>query len=399
MKRSIPFPTAAFLVLLRLVIGWQFLYEGVHKVQDDFRAETPTGEAALGKPFSSENYFREAPGPLGGFARRQMGDLDDEALARLTVRDVPADADPAAYPPYKRAPELVDKEWNDYLRRFEEHYELDDEQKALADAKLKQAEEQLVLWLTAGGDPVTKNYPTGTVDETLSTPERIVQYRAAVEELRRTAGGELWLFGANVEGPRLAKRKADVAEMRTALLKDLAVGPKTSAATGAEAVALNAAPSAGPLNSAATLVGGRSDLKTSLDDLLTKDQRAKGPVPEPKTHNLLWWLDRVTEWGLVVVGACLLLGLFTRTNCLLAAAFLLLTYLAWPPFPWLPAAPNTEGNPFFVNKNLVELVALLALATTASGRWFGLDAWLGGLWRALFGRRAPRAAGAGRRAA
>ena len=92
-----------------------------------------------------------------------------------------------------------------------------------------------------------------------------------------------------------------------------------------------------------------------------------------------------------------MLGLFTRTNCLLGAAFLLLTYLAVPPFPWLPTPPNTEGFYFFVNKNLIEMVALLALATTPSGRWFGVDAWLGALWRSLFGRRKPAPAGAGRR--
>jgi uncharacterized membrane protein YphA (DoxX/SURF4 family) len=77
-----------------------------------------------------------------------------------------------------------------------------------------------------------------------------------------------------------------------------------------------------------------------------------------------------------VIGAGLLLGLLTRTNCLLAAGFLALTYGCTPPFPWLPVPPNNEGYYAYVNKNLVEMLALLALATTASGRWFGLDALL-----------------------
>jgi hypothetical protein len=33
-----------------------------------------------------------------------------------------------------------------------------------------------------------------------------------------------------------------------------------------------------------------------------------------------------------------------------------------------------EGNYVFINKNCIELFALLALATTPSGKWFGIDA-------------------------
>jgi hypothetical protein len=56
------------------------------------------------------------------------------------------------------------------------------------------------------------------------------------------------------------------------------------------------------------------------------------------------------------------------------AIFLLLLYLAMPPFPWLPDPPRpTEGHYLFVSKNLIEMLALLALATTRSGRWAGLD--------------------------
>jgi hypothetical protein len=36
--------------------------------------------------------------------------------------------------------------------------------------------------------------------------------------------------------------------------------------------------------------------------------------------------------------------------------------------------PNTEGNPLFINKNVIECLALLVLATFPTGRWMGLDA-------------------------
>jgi uncharacterized membrane protein YphA (DoxX/SURF4 family) len=85
-------------------------------------------------------------------------------------------------------------------------------------------------------------------------------------------------------------------------------------------------------------------------------------------------LDKFTMWFLVVVGALLMGGLFTRLACVMAAGFLVMTYLAFPPFPWYPVAPNTEGNPLFINKNMIECIALLALACMPTGRWMGLDA-------------------------
>ena len=39
-----------------------------------------------------------------------------------------------------------------------------------------------------------------------------------------------------------------------------------------------------------------------------------------------------------------------------------------------PLPPGTEGNPLFINKNLIEALALLALAAHPTGRWLGLDA-------------------------
>ncbi len=87
-------------------------------------------------------------------------------------------------------------------------------------------------------------------------------------------------------------------------------------------------------------------------------------------------------WFLVAVGACLMAGLFTRLACVLGAGFLVMTYLTYPPFPWYPLPPNTEGNPVFINKNVIEALALLALASFPTGRWLGLDA----LVSRIFGR-------------
>ena len=47
-------------------------------------------------------------------------------------------------------------------------------------------------------------------------------------------------------------------------------------------------------------------------------------------------------------------------------------YLAMPPLPGVPAIPGPEHS-FIVNKNLIEVFALLAIAALPSGIWFGLD--------------------------
>ena len=57
-----------------------------------------------------------------------------------------------------------------------------------------------------------------------------------------------------------------------------------------------------------------------------------------------------------------------------------MTYVTVPAFTWLPEPPQNEGNYVFVNKNVVEMMALLVIAATPSGRWFGGDAFLSWLF-------------------
>lgn len=109
------------------------------------------------------------------------------------------------------------------------------------------------------------------------------------------------------------------------------------------------------------------DIKKSLTG---KDQE----VPKPNSTGAI--LDKITMWFITIIGACILFGLFTRFSCVLAAGFLVMTYLTHPAVPWYPLPPNTEGNPLFINKNVIECLALLVIACYPTGRWLGLDAWV-----------------------
>src|SRR5947209_19940961 len=98
--------TAVFLVLLRLAIGWHFLFEGLHKLHSLWQGSTETN-----RPFSSAGYFREATGPIGGLVRSRIGDPDEEALARLTPEPIPEGQDPTKYPPHNRIPPALAADW------------------------------------------------------------------------------------------------------------------------------------------------------------------------------------------------------------------------------------------------------------------------------------------------
>jgi uncharacterized membrane protein YphA (DoxX/SURF4 family) len=126
-----------------------------------------------------------------------------------------------------------------------------------------------------------------------------------------------------------------------------------------------------------------TSLRESWTKLATPEQqrRAAGPPSTPSTQ--LDLVNAVTKYSMVAIGVGLLLGLFTRLSALSAAAYLTMFYLSMPPWPGLPASPMAEGHYVIVNKNLIELLACLVLATTRTGLWIGIDA-------LLFGARARR---------
>jgi thiosulfate dehydrogenase [quinone] large subunit len=95
--------------------------------------------------------------------------------------------------------------------------------------------------------------------------------------------------------------------------------------------------------------------------------------------NLLDNANLITMYGLTIVGVLLILGLFTRLASLGGIGFILMFYLATPPFVGYFYTIPTEGSYLIVNKNLVELCALVVIFATGSGRFAGLDRIVHGL--------------------
>lgn len=353
--------TRTFLILLRLVIGWHFLFEGIEKLNSDV--------------WSSEAYLREASGPLAPFFYRMAGDrLADEMrpLAR-------ADWDPSHTPPHDYFPPLLDQEWRAYTNRFARHYGLDDAQRSRAEAILLQHEDQTATWLLGrpptGTKTVIVNSPYGPpVQLDKTTPERLQEYEDKVRAVRDYQTKDFfWTSGTAFTGDgnaKLAAAKADVnrlrAEFRTELNEHF------------------------------------GKLQDDLHALLTPEQLKLPPLVENagprwpdwsgwRYWSWLDWIDRIIPLALTAVGIGLLLGVFTRTSCVVGALLLLSFYLAMPSLPGVPDNPRAEGHYLYVNKNVIEFVALLTLATTTSGRWLGLDGLLQFLnpwrWRSAALRR------------
>jgi thiosulfate dehydrogenase [quinone] large subunit len=99
--------------------------------------------------------------------------------------------------------------------------------------------------------------------------------------------------------------------------------------------------------------------------------------------NMLANADLITMWGLTIVGVLLVLGLFTRVASVAGIGFILLFYFANPPFVGYFYSLPSEGSYLIINKNLVELCALLVILATRSGLFAGLDRIL----HRLIGRR------------
>ena len=114
-------------------------------------------------------------------------------------------------------------------------------------------------------------------------------------------------------------------------------------------------------------------------------RQSRGPFAEmfrslAAQPNMLDNANLVTMWGLTIVGALLMLGLFTRAASLAGIGFILLFYLANPPFVGYFYSLPSEGSYLVVNKNLVEACALAVVLFTGSGRFAGLDRIVHGLF-------------------
>ncbi|MBN1479948.1 DoxX family membrane protein [candidate division KSB1 bacterium] len=88
---------------------------------------------------------------------------------------------------------------------------------------------------------------------------------------------------------------------------------------------------------------------------------------------LLQIVDILNIAGLTLIGLCLILGLFTRLASLVGVFLLALYYIANPPLVGFDFGLPAEGSYIVVNKNLIEMAVLLALAIFPASYHWGFD--------------------------
>lgn len=82
---------------------------------------------------------------------------------------------------------------------------------------------------------------------------------------------------------------------------------------------------------------------------------------------LLPVVNFINEWGLTLLGAALILGLWVRLASGFGAALMLLYYLPVLTFPYI------KPHSYLVDEHVIYIFALLVLAAFRAGKVWGLD--------------------------
>jgi uncharacterized membrane protein YphA (DoxX/SURF4 family) len=319
MSRYYPgFLAAFFIVLLRIAIGWHFLYEGCEKVQSTWEGK---------EPFSAEIYVRNATGPFGSYFRGMLPDVNSLAMLD-SVR--------------------LKATWNDDVAFIAGHYGYSQEKREQAQKILDESLRWADYWFDdpENDEKIQKYYhDLGQILATEHDPDALSYQKERAWDARRSLESD-----------------------RRSLIQPLAVQEK-SLREGVAKLANGAQIKAAGATRAAVL---------ALLEQVGIGSGSPGDPPLTTAPPVGWTgldvLNMLTMCGLIAIGFCLIAGFLTPLAAVSAAAFLAMIYFSMPPWPGLPANPKAEGHYLIVSKNLIELIACLVIATTPSGHWVGLDA-------------------------
>lgn len=399
--RRISTAAVVLLIGLRICIGWQFAYEGLWKLNSQ------SGP----KPWTSAGYLKNAQGPFRNYFRSMTGDPDD--LSWLDYEQVAGDRN---------------SRWNAWHKRLQDqHPDLTKDQKMRIDWLLNGRKEyvtelvQMPDKVKFGGSlakvahfnakrkrlivdgklhliPAERNAMLKLVRvveqpaaEDVERNEIAKAYQKAVNEVYKKSSrlsikeqAMVLLKGDPERASQIYKKHIGTIDHKrmgnSELYQTLLARYERNLADAETAFQYDHLQ-----NQWAEIQQMRSDLvgpikalddelKTKTRKLLTAAQLERGPVPKPSST--MATIDRLTMWTLLIVGSLLMAGLFSRAAAVTAAGLLFSFYLAMPPWPGMADFQTLLGpeHSFLVNKNLIEVFALLAIASMPTGQWFGVDA-------------------------
>ena len=415
------------LVVVRISIGWQFLYEGLWKHDRLLTA----------KPWTSAGYLRNAQGPFRDTFRNMTGDFSEmpdpdkfgwfEGVFHTVTGDLflgpLPDPDELGWLDYDK----VARHWDEWHERFLLHHpdltagqkqrieeSLNGKKMFVADleelpasvkfekevAKAVSYDAEKNRLVTPGKQHITPREKQKLLDmaPVMEEPPAAQAAQNEINKAFHDAVDKLYARSARLSfkerlavslkaDPDRVKRIFRGRDWRGEIVEDTRIGEIEKYKVLLERYEKNLAKAEqqfqhehlrkqwGELQQLrAELVGPvkalDTDLRTQARELLTAEQVAAGPVP--KGPSLTSRSDAMALYSLLILGALLILGLLTRPAAIAGAGMLLSFYLVWPPFSGVPVAPGPEHS-FLINKNLIELFALLAIAAMPTGSWFGLD--------------------------
>jgi uncharacterized membrane protein YphA (DoxX/SURF4 family) len=303
------------LVALRLALGCHFLYEGVWKIRHH-------------DEFSAEPFLTQAKGPLAPLFYAMVPDIDGRERMQIVEH--------ANGKKSLGSSDIADR-WNGIRQDFVDYYrpsDASDEAAQAAHERLQRAAERTYNEFRQKLD----NYFQANRDEILAHFDALDRFQNDKEHSQQ----------APFQKQRCWDRMMELRREVNTWINDLEAQ--------------------------------ESAFQNSLYGLLDQEQKERGRPSvswNPLRWNRMEQMTILVTLSLTAIGACLLLGFCTPLAALGGAAFMCFVVGTQPAFPGLyPHDPPVVGHALLINKDFVELVALLTVAASSAGRWAGLDYFL-----------------------
>ena len=300
------------LVALRMGLGCHFLYEGVWKITHSSK-------------FSAEPFLTDAKGPLSALFYAMVPDIDARQRLKVeTAADGKKSVDSTA----------VIERWDGIRQEFVAYYR----PAASADEAMATAHKRLEA----------------------SAEQTAKEFRDKLQAYLKANVGEIAAYFGALDRFESDKEQAQQAPFQKQRRWDRMLELRREADKWITEIEAQ-----------------EKAYKNSLYSLLDEQQKQQGQVPaswNPFNWRLIDVMTLAVTYSLTAIGLCLMLGFCTPLAAMGGACFMCFVVGTQPAFPGIyPPDPMVVGHALLVNKDFVELLALLTVAATAAGRWGGLD--------------------------
>ncbi len=345
------------LMALRLVIGFHFFNEGTKKLDD--------------KAWTAERFLSGAKGPLAPLFHQMVDDASGEQrLCMVKEKIEPISDSEEAIEVWKVDPQITFLIWQDFFDQAVGTYGFSDPDKI---KKLQDERASLAEAIQTARKAKDKTVDTAALElqraeleqEIISIRSQFPAAEAVLKEHKEALSDWLAAYetelvahfntrdrldGFDRDGDNRNRVAIEVESLRDQVTTIGSDRTKLEYGWYAEVESI------------------WDSYETKMNELALETQKENGVLalhrPFDQEQSKLKIINKVIPWFDTIVGALLILGLFTRFASLFAIIFLASVVLTQP--PWVPGALD-------VSYQIVELFALVVIFATCAGRYGGLD--------------------------